>query len=228
MKMKLTIISICICFLLLGACSQQPKYTIDKPDDLLTQTYDIDELNKYIKNKNATNLRAADFEDFLYYEELNSKFPVELIRYGGNLPYTVYKVNQGGYYYVFWSWAYPKELEGEIDKSSKEYMCVYFSAYINEGKSKSAFNSLEIGISTAEDVKNIDPYVEFVSLSGRGFLSYSWLNPKEIIEITYSYKESEDPNKPYDPYKSQVVKEVNIIPIEKAASCYRLIVKQEG
>ena len=62
--------------------------------------------------------------------QVNQAFPIECLRTGGDNFYTIYKVLEGGFFYVFWSEA----LTNNIDENN---VYVYFSTYIN------SFPSLE-------------------------------------------------------------------------------------
>ena len=203
MKNILFIITVCVSLLLFGGCISEHTGETYALDTALTQQHDLAKLDSYIQNRNAKDAHLGEFAGVLYYDELNAQFPIEIIRYGDsaeNLPYTIYKVAQGGYYYVFWSWAYPQEDAGDLRNklnasASKEYMCVYFSAYIKEAKSEFAFSSLKIGTSTAE--------------------------------IKYSHKDNTDSSDGNSYYKSQTVDEISVVSIEDVPSCYRLILEQD-
>ena len=234
MKNILFIITVCAPLFLFGGCISEHEGETHALEVALTQQYDLAELDSYIKNRNTKDAHFDEFAGILYYDELNVQFPVEIMRYSDsaeNPPYTIYRVAQGGYYYVFWSWAYPQEDAEDLrDKlnilTSKEYMCAYFSAYIKETKSRFAFMPLKIGTSTAEDVKKIDPYFDFVSLS-QGCFSYSLLDSEKVLKIKYSYRENTDSGDSYSYYESQIVDEISVVSIEEVPSCYRLILKQD-
>ena len=79
-------------------------------ENVLSRSYDIVELESYIKSRDVhipfNNPDGS--EKLLFYHELNEKFPVEVLRYGRKsqtTAYSVYRVTQGGYYYVFWTHA---------------------------------------------------------------------------------------------------------------------------
>lgn len=236
-KYALLIIAACMPLCLLSACtSEDAGSSIDEADSLdavLMQVYDLVELENFIKPRNANVASLAEFDGILYYDELNAQFPVEVIRYGDDttdIPYTVYKVSGGGYYFVFWSWAYPKDqadaLRNKTDAhKNTEYMCVYFSAYIGANKSILDFMSLKPGTSTAEDVRKIDADFDYVSLS-RGRFSYSLLNDKKVLEIKYTHKNTAEADDIFS-FEDLVVQEVKIISIDDSPSCYRLIWQED-
>ena len=70
--------------------------------------------------------------------QVNQAFPIECLRTGGDNFYTIYKVLEGGFFYVFWSEA----LTNNIDENN---VYVYFSTYINSLKNKNDFKNLKEG-----------------------------------------------------------------------------------
>ena len=60
---------------------------------------------------------------------------------------------------------------------------VYFTAYITSDKDPLLFETLQIGTSTAEDVKKIDLFFELSFLMSGGIYSYSYLNDEQVVEM---------------------------------------------
>ena len=103
----------------------------------------------------------------------------------------------------------------------KSDLFVYFTAYLPSTKDLSIFDSLKVGISTAEDVKMIDPSFELMFLRSSGIFSYSFLNDEDLLEIEYI---SEDE---VDGYDDLIVKEIKVISRKDAPSRYSSILSMD-
>jgi len=146
-------------------------------EDCLTKEYDLQELKDFFDGHNFHENRSMRPDvPSLNFEEVNKEFPVEIVR---TFEYTVYKVRQGGYFYVFW---YKGELVDEPGTYSEPI--VWFSSYLTSEKSPTLFKNLKPGVSTAQDVKDIDPAFELL-FSTRSRVSYSYLNENELLKIEY-------------------------------------------
>ena len=183
-------------------------------DSILKKEYDLNELISFFKRSNINESFGFDsvFVD-LSLSKVNNKFPVEVIRSGG---YSVYKVIQGGYFYVFWV----KPFDSEKRQTNGE-PTVYFTAYFSSNKVASQFNSIKYGVSTAKDVKKVDPYLEFSFLISSGIFSYSLLDKDVLLQIEYAYKEN------IKDYEDLIVKEMKIVSRESAPSRYGAILDKD-
>lgn len=125
-------------------------------------------------------------KDQYSYKTVMDMFPGGCLRqYGENNPlwYTMFKIKEGGFFYVVWG----DELHCAMAEPSEIYACELL--YVTQLNSKSMFDSLKIGISTAEDVTSIDAAAEFnFSMSG-GVVSWHLLDDGSVLEIVYSIKE---------------------------------------
>lgn len=212
------IVEICVSILFLTSCNiigdNNEMNKNAAMDSSLTKKYDLSDLKSYFYGKNANEpavFRGAS--QTLKFNDVNKHFPVEVVRPGG---YSVYAVNQGGYYYVFWS----KDQINE-DNIVKENPFVYFSAYLPSSKDLSEFESLKEGISTAKDVEKIDPSFELSFLMSSGVFSYSFLNDDSILEIKYDVLEE------CDGYDDLIVKEITVISRNIAPSGYSAILSKD-
>lgn len=160
------------------SCRKEEDNSMNKIEDIVTQKYDLQVLSDYFDGHNANETVLSKEPQFLYFTDINREFSVQTVRPGG---YTVYAVEQGGYYYVFWSNANAKSVS-DLDEGN---LYVYFSAYIFDAKNALLFESLKIGESTAADVREIDPYFELSFLISNGIYSYSFLNNESILQIEY-------------------------------------------
>lgn len=88
--------------------------------------------------------------------------------------YTVYKVNEGGFFYVFWSLLDDTNDDNPTDKSFNDAQ-VYFAAYLKSLRKADGFDSIKAGISTAWDVSEIDQAIELSFLFSSGVRSFSLL-----------------------------------------------------
>ena len=206
----------CVAILLFASCGNKKdesdmndiffnEYVMDDIKTLesnLTKEYDLNELRSFFKGSNANeNIGFGSTVSALRFSEVNYRYPVEILRTGG---YSVYRVSQGGYFYVFWI----KPFATGTSQS------VYFSAYLTSDISPDLFDSLTPGISTAEDVQRIDPSFELSFLNSNGIFSYSYINDETILQIEYAYQEN------IDGYDDLIVKEKMIVARDSAPTRY--------
>lgn len=211
----------CVVILLFASCGNKKdesdmndiffnEYVMDDIKTLesnLTKEYDLNELRSFFKGSNANeSIGFGSTVSALRFSEVNHRYPVEILRTGG---YSVYRVSQGGYFYVFWI----KPFATGTSQSNSE-PSVYFSAYLTSDISPDLFDSLTPGISTAEDVQRIDPSFELSFLNSNGIFSYSYINDETILQIEYAYQEN------IDGYDDLIVKEKMIVARDSAPTRY--------
>lgn len=214
----------CVVILLFASCGNKKdesdmndiffnEYVMDDIKTLesnLTKEYDLNELISFFKGSNANeSIGFGSTVSALKFSEVNYRYPVEILRTGG---YSVYRVSQGGYFYVFWI----KPFATGTSQSNSE-PSVYFSAYLASDISPDLFDSLTPGISTAEDVQRIDPSFELSFLNSNGIFSYSYINDETILQIEYAYQEN------IDGYDDLIVKEKMIVARDSAPTRYSAI-----
>lgn len=183
--------------------------------DILTKEYELQALKDFFCNHhmNEHSLNSGNDTFPLTISEVHKQFPIEVIR---NNDYSVYKVVNGGYYYVFWI----KPFDLELGQTAGQPV-VYFTAYILSPMEESDFDSLEMGISTAEDVYLIDPSFELIFLASNGIYSYSYLNEGTMMEIEYTTKGDMK-------YKCDlIVKCKTVVERESALSKYKSILSKD-
>lgn len=227
-RCNLLVIAICILMISFISCDSKEsetnmnnmffdKYVTDDSSDLeniLTMEYDLDELSSFFEGSNANENMVFD-STILSFSEVNQRFPVEVIRSKG---YSVYKVKQGGYFYVFWVDTFTDYIS-----QTKNEPSVYFSAYLSSALSPEIFDSLTAGVSTADDVKKLDPSLELSFLSSSGIFSYSYLNKDTILQVEYVYQGEVSEYDDLISCDDLVVKEKIIIPRASAPSRYSAI-----
>ena len=94
---------------------------------------------------------------------------------------------------------------------------MYFSAYLPSVVSSDLFDTLTPGISTAEDVRKIDPSFELSFLSSNGIFSYSYINDETVLQIEYSQHGN------VDGYDDLIVKEKKIVARASAPTRYSVL-----
>lgn len=164
-------------------------------EELLLTSYSIEDLQAYFGPycTTAENSWANIVTDLSVYNYCNviKTFSNGCLRAFANeenssiYVYSVFKVEEGGYFYVIWG-GYLKEDESSIDQKWINELSACFMLYVTSLKSISDFDSIEIGVSTAEDVVMIDPAAQFHFGMGRGLPSWHLLEDGSVLEILYS------------------------------------------
>lgn len=180
----------------------------------LTKEYDLSELRTFFTGSNANeSIGFGTDTSVLMFSEVNRRYPIEILRTGG---YTVYRVRQGGYFYVFWV----NPFSTDSNQSNNE-PSVYFSAYLSSSLSSDLFDPIVPGISTAKDVKKIDPSLELSFLSSSGIFSYSYLDDETILQIEYAKQEN------IGGYDDLIVKEKMVVSRDSVPSRYSAILSSD-
>lgn len=193
------------------------EYVMDDFETLesnLTKEYDLSELRTFFNGNNANESIGFGIDtSVLMFSEVNRRYPIEILRTGG---YTVYKVRQGGYFYVFWATPFSTDPNQSNNEPS-----VYFSAYLSSSLSSDLFDPIVPGISTAKDVKKIDPSLELSFLSSSGIFSYSYLDDETILQIEYAKQEN------IGGYDDLIVKEKMVVSRDSVPSRYSAILSSD-
>ncbi len=155
--------------------------------DVLTDEYAIEDLADFFGRASTNEVYSGSKPLGVRIAAANEKFPIECLRQTdrGTL-YSVYKVKEGGFYYVFWI----KITDGDITPIDWK---VYFTAYLPTSikLTQNDFNSIIPNSSTAEDVAVIDPNFELTFVLSSCTPSYSLLEDGSIMEICYDWKKLE-------------------------------------
>lgn len=161
------------------------EYKIDNSasiDELVDCEYELKDLYEYFGvipyNENVIYSVAYESKSMA---DVNKKFSIECIRGEGLSLYTVYRVKEGGYFYVFWTC--PTNLSSGADEESVN---VIYTAYIPALKEEKDFSAIINGESTAEDVANIDPSLELNFAVSSGVCSFTLLRDGKIMKIEYT------------------------------------------
>lgn len=226
---KMYIIILCLLTIVLTSCSKLENtrdmsnevfYNKFIPDDttdltsILTKEYDLYELQAFFENSDI-NDNFDNESTTLLFSVVNQNYPIEVIRSGG---YSVYRVSQGGYFYVFWV----KPFIAEVNQLNvPDEPVVYFTAYLSFPIDPAKFDSLRPGISTAEDVKAVDPSFEVSFLVSNGIFSYSFLSDGIILQIEYTYQGE------INGYDDLLVKEITAVPRNSVPSRYSTILSKD-
>lgn len=244
MKIKLSAVVLSLllpCILLTGCLSKQEatagyEFSINyylKTDgfevdnntplcDLLTTEYELSDLyhffgenicegDRIISLNNPESLPAPRT-----WNEVNHYFPIQCLRYNSNVHYSIYKVKNGGYFYVFWNVPIlnPPYMQSFYDTTTCT-ITTRTSIYIDQLPTIFSFRSIVKGQSTAKDIEKIDPCMELDFLSS-SVKSYSRLQSGKILVVYYDYQVLETKD-------DLIVKKIEIKSNSCIASCIAAI-----
>lgn len=176
---------------------------IDNDSDLascLTTEYSLAELEAWFPKYNRQETMALHPELLASqrptFEEVNERFPVECLRsnpLAGMEFYSVYRVKEGGLYYVFWgNFPLPYARDDYTPPEVVTGADVFFSVYMRECPKLEAFSSITPGVSTAEDVAAIDPSLELRFIRAAGPYSCSLLDDGKVLVVYYRQRKAEE------------------------------------
>ena len=187
-------------------------------EEALTQEYPLQTLREFFSKHHVHGLpRAKEHlgdDVFLYYSQVQEAFPIEVSRTKG---YSVYKVSEGGYYYLFWG----HSLDPETMEPSPPEPVLMFSTYIGKEMELDAFSSLEVNKSTAQEVVEIDPYFDLV-LTSSTVMSFS--NYSANLLLCVSYERNQDLVDSYDDWN---VLDVTLVKRSSAPGYYAAIFPED-
>ena len=157
--------------------------------DLLDESYTLSALEDFFqisifKDSKLFALDNIGRTSERSWDEVHSSFPIKCLRYNNNIHYSVYKVTEGGYYYVFWNVPLKKDMLIEPAEETNTIQ-VQATLYLNNLPSIQSFKALKKNRSTAEDVCSIDPFMEMNFLSSL-VSSYTRIDDNRIIEVRYT------------------------------------------
>ena len=132
-------------------------------EEALTVSYPLEELKAYFYPANWD----VHWQNYAELPWVHDAFPIEIMR---SNYYTVYRVEEGGYFYVFW------------DGYHNGYPYVRFSSYIPGDQTLHDLADIEIGVTTLEDLLQIDHRVTY---SGDELCLWAYLNAEEVLRILY-------------------------------------------
>ena len=179
--------------------------------DTLTVSYSLAELEAYFGNHtwvtqedpNADLDTLADLELELSLSNAAKRFPCSILRYTlayNNSPgiykdeviyrpYSVYRVQEGGYFYVFWSLDSYYAIREQTEPS---FYTVDYALYPTRLCQLAEFDQLIPGQSTYEDVRTIDSTADLWELSPwqNTYCSHSILENGILVAIEYQLEEN--------------------------------------
>lgn len=190
LKKNICILFIVI-FLLFDGCERENNYYMTttiynipinntiKISEINFVEYSLFELNNYFGeySEQEKSVFNCNNQEKLNIQKVNNIYPIQIIRKNEDIYYSIYKVKEAGYYYVFWL----------IDEINDCFVTDTF--YINKLKEFADFNSLKMGISTYEDVYSIDSASELILMLSNGIYSYSLLKDNKLLQIEYDFEE---------------------------------------
>lgn len=232
-KLIVKIIGLLVLILLLSSCNkdnQSNKQIVNKDviiaddtteiADAITVEYDIKDLKEFFGSDSDVQIGYSTFLNSLSMREVNDKYPIEILR---SSKYTIYKIKEGGYFFVFWirtfdpdtyysySFEESEKLKNEISCDMDNYS-VYFTTYITSLSKAADFIHIKEKISTARDVALIAPSMEFAFDMSSCISSYTILENNMIMEVRYH---NIDPNQELS---EAVVQEKTIVKREDSCS----------
>jgi len=170
-------------------------FTVDNSKPLasvLTKTYALHDLRSFFGqiSPNESLMYGTHDVKSLNINHVHERFPIECLRKAEPMSYyVVYKVSEGGYFYVFWSLSVDPSpaKKSEYPTKNANNASVYFTAYLSPSSLRKAsdFDSIKENFSTAEDVSQIDSALEISFLMSSGIRSYSLLENGSVMEIGY-------------------------------------------
>lgn len=168
----------------------------DVPLEMCTQvSYEIQTMRDYFGEISLSELVTRHLGkpfmgSTIYIDEANKHFPITNLRQAtdpldgsayGN-PYSVYRITEGGYFYVFWDIF----SDDSLDSNETWRHGVPIAAqtmYLKETPSNLDFSHIEPGKSTAEDVAKVDPNIA-ITFGGMIF-SHSYIDYYCLVRVNY-------------------------------------------
>ena len=168
--------------------------TIVESLESVPQSYSIADLQPYFEAASQWENNEYKTEDYVY-TTINEVFPGGILREctSGRGHYTVYKVKEGGRFYIFWSTLNAKTSDLSSNTFNPTKAIGIQTSYVLDLKEKTAFDCLIENESTAEDVIEIDPATQFTFARSSWITSISLLKDGSVLMIEYDY----DNNKPF-------------------------------
>ncbi len=146
-------------------------------------------------------------------KEVNKAFSIEIIRNNNDSLYSIYKVTEGGLYFVFYSISYP---QNDIDDKK---ITVSNTIYINSLKKLDDFKEITIDKSDYSDILNISSATELILILSSNISSYTLLENGKLLKVTYKFDEN------ITDLKDLIVE--NIEEVEDGATALKNILNQD-
>lgn len=213
---KFTIILVA-CLLLLCSCRDEVLSVDTNPKSKISVAYSLDELNEFFQGSNYTEMLLEEGSSItITKEDVLKRFPAEEKT---NQNYVVYKVKEGGLYYVFWidSMSAESMSEENVLVGRHQNEVVYFYSYCNGVLKAEDFNGITPMVSTAGDVKRIDPGFELCLYMSHGVYSYSLLADGNVLEVEYQNTSK------ITGYEDLIVLSTQVVPRKNTPSQFSLL-----
>lgn len=165
----------------------------DEPDlSVIQTTYSLSDLTAFFGNHavRVYDVLKSDHEKTITLEQANEAFPIEVLRSGR---YAVYRVTEGGFFFVFFNWVLTEDDLDKFDPRDNpwgrwEEAPVYVvgdSFFMDVLPNIESFSSIEPGVSTAQDVLNVENRTVFGLALSSCTYSHTLLSDGSILEISY-------------------------------------------
>ena len=152
--------------------------------------YPLSQLQEYFPYSSAVENNwcgAVNGVEEYNYPDVVKDFPGGVLRQYAYEPgvvckYSVYKVAEGGWFFIFWD-----TVRGTAEPGYEALTEMWSSTmlYVPGLKSRSDFDGLELGVSTGANVTAIDPAAEFILTIPNKVPSRHLLSDGSVLEITY-------------------------------------------
>lgn len=169
----------------------QPPFYEGALEHAPLEVYPLEVLQEYFPYSSAVENQwdgvITDLAAYNYFD-VTQDLPGGVLRQytdgeGKTCRYTVYKVAEGGYFYVFWD---ALRINAKLRQQLPwEEAWSGNMLYVPQLRSKSDFDTLQVGVSTGADVTDIDPAGEFAFAGNKGYPSRHLLEDGSYIEILY-------------------------------------------
>lgn len=150
-------------------------------DSLTPNAYSITDLNNFFGVYSTLEKQTLDIRSPLKnytLEETNRSFPVLALRANNSSCYAVYRVQEGGLFYVFFT-------------AEDKALSVSDTFYMAKTLTPRDFARIIPNKSSYEDVCSIDPASELLPNLPDEMVSYSLLKDRAILKVEYRYEKLE-------------------------------------
>lgn len=154
---------------------------------LLTKEYELSEFQLFFGNDAATGGFIQEYADIQYHSsyDILEKFPIECLRYKSNTYYSVYKIKNGGYYYIIWNGSQSIPINGDLT--------VLMAMCVNTPPSLATFRKLiKRNKTTVGEILDAAPETVMDFMASSGPYSYSLLEDMRVLIIRYCIEDSKE------------------------------------
>ena len=152
-------------------------------NQLLTKEYELSALQEFFGKDSGTEGFLSEDHDVKHpsSHEVLQHFPIECLRYEGSTYYSVYKIKNGGYYYILWN--------GVLQNPENYNFIVRKAICINNPASLDTLQKLiQRNKTTVGKILDVAPETVMDFMSSSGPYSYTLLDDMRVLVIRYYNK----------------------------------------